>query len=539
LSHMHDACQRAQEICASLRNALGSRIADLADVLSEAVLPVNRFTRRKPALAGSTIHIPSLIRFVLSNYQYRRFMLKRMAGGKHEYKISIVIDVSSSLMGQPSACNFESAFVLIEALMLLGITTFSIITFGRDVSLVKTEEQPWDAKAMYQLLQYGLVTNHSSASMDASAITWATSLLQKSSARGGSHMFVFSDGYGSEGSLVTAALHRAQNAGIRVLAMCFGLEETGLKDTYSDWIQCSIPQVLPDALRSWCSDRACNSQRLDFVTEVVHDSTSRSIDEIWRAHESIFTNLMHNLDEERGILVDVQLEGARNLNVDLCIAMDCTGSMGAWIQAAKDRAHAIVEAVKQRINSETGFTAQFSLGFIAYRDHCDGDMRLNTKPLTTDVATVTTFISEQKATGGGDTPEDIAGAIDAAYRLNWSNNSTKIFVVISDSPCHGTKYQASPQTLDDTYPHGDPHGIVPEDVLYRMAEEKGIQVAGVICGDYPSLKPHMLSMWNAFKTKYDTNTKGLQLKIEDVRNDISLLDETLSEFVMRGVFDFL
>ncbi len=109
------------------------------------------------------------------------------------------------------------------------------------------------------------------------------------------------------------------------------------------------------------------------------------------------------------------------------------------------------------------------IAFVAYRDHCDGAARLVPRDFCDeqDVPNLRTFIGGLSATGGGDTPEDIAGALDAALQLNWQS-STRILVHVADAPCHGSKYH----NCDDSHPSGDPGGLDPEALLGRLCDKK-------------------------------------------------------------------
>jgi hypothetical protein len=69
-------------------------------------------------------------------------------------------------------------------------------------------------------------------------------------------------------------------------------------------------------------------------------------------------------------------------------------------------------------------------------------------------------LSTISARGGGDAPEDIAGAFEKALEQEWSSK-TRYAVLITDAPCHGNKYHVE-KTRDD-YPAGDPNGLVMED----------------------------------------------------------------------------
>ncbi|RLN26434.1 hypothetical protein BBJ28_00009854 [Nothophytophthora sp. Chile5] len=126
--------------------------------------------------------------------------------------------------------------------------------------------------------------------------------------------------------------------------------------------------------------------------------------------------------------------------LDLVIVMDCTYSMEPWIEAAKTSIIAII----QNVNVDHP-NAKVRVGFVAYRDFCDGDKRLQVQPLTEEVDTVRDFISSLRAFGGGDGPEDIPGGLQKAIELDFQAEG-KLIVLVADAPCHGSKFH---DTRDD------------------------------------------------------------------------------------------
>jgi hypothetical protein len=89
--------------------------------------------------------------------------------------------------------------------------------------------------------------------------------------------------------------------------------------------------------------------------------------------------------------------------VDLCILMDCTGSMSSYINAAKTEIGNLVSNINDFYPN-----IGLRLAFIAYRDHCDGAERLRILSFgesKSDVKTFQTFVGSQIAHGGGDAPE--------------------------------------------------------------------------------------------------------------------------------------
>ncbi|OWZ01349.1 Alpha kinase, partial [Phytophthora megakarya] len=141
---------------------------------------------------------------------------------------------------------------------------------------------------------------------------------------------------------------------------------------------------------------------------------------------------------------DIQLKYAKANALELVIVMDCTGSMSPWIQQAKT---AMIQIIKNVKSDHPGATVR--VGFVAYRDFCDGDKRLEIKSLTTKVAGVQNFISKLTAFGGGDGPEDIPGGLEAALNMPFEAEARRI-VLVGDAPCHGSRFHdQQAKTMND------------------------------------------------------------------------------------------
>ena len=130
-------------------------------------------------------------------------------------------------------------------------------------------------------------------------------------------------------------------------------------------------------------------------------------------------------------------------SLELVFVMDCTGSMNPWIEEAKKQIVSIFDNVKRDHEN-----AAVKVGFVAYRDYCDGAMRIEAMRLTKDIPSVVAFISKLTAFGGGDGPEDIPGGLKAAIEMEWTANA-KCIVLVADAPCHGREYHDSSD--DETY----------------------------------------------------------------------------------------
>ena len=66
--------------------------------------------------------------------------------------------------------------------------------------------------------------------------------------------------------------------------------------------------------------------------------------------------------------------------LDLCLILDCTASMGSWIERSKDTLHQIIDHVKAE---NEGLNVR--VGFVAYRDFTEGAQRFAVTDFTTDI----------------------------------------------------------------------------------------------------------------------------------------------------------
>ena len=162
--------------------------------------------------------------------------------------------------------------------------------------------------------------------------------------------------------------------------------------------------------------------------------------------------------------------------LDLAFAMDCTGSMGSYINSARDNIRKIVEEIVASEKSDV------RLALVEYRDHPPQDRTFVTRThdFTGSPKTMKGWLDYCSADGGGDTPEAVADALHDILKLSWRGDATKICVCISDAPPHGLG------DYSDGFPNGCPAGIDPMEVSHQLAE-KGVTIYMVGCE--PSISP--------------------------------------------------
>jgi hypothetical protein len=119
--------------------------------------------------------------------------------------------------------------------------------------------------------------------------------------------------------------------------------------------------------------------------------------------------------------------------VDLMFMFDITGSMSGEINGVKAAALEMVNAVKREYPS-----AVFRTGFLGYRDTYD---RVQFLPRAFDIDIVAFknwMVSNVRASGGGDWPENVFGAMEQVMtRFEWEAPLTRILVHIADAPHRG------------------------------------------------------------------------------------------------------
>jgi len=178
-------------------------------------------------------------------------------------------------------------------------------------------------------------------------------------------------------------------------------------------------------------------------------------------------------------------------SVDLLILMDVTGSMGAYIEAAKETCVKTANEIRAQEPN-----AKYRIGFVGYRDLGDAD-RLDIIPFTEDVEAFQAKLAPVKAWGGADTAEDVAGGLHKALDAEWRAH-TCIIMMVADAPGHGRDINGG---CDDNYPDGDPSGLNPCSMLNEIAT-RGYDFYFMRCAS------NVDAMVAAFSSSYETGRQN-------------------------------
>ncbi len=164
------------------------------------------------------------------------------------------------------------------------------------------------------------------------------------------------------------------------------------------------------------------------------------------------------------------------------------------------------------------------VGFIGYRDLNDinlGDDYIDID-FTVNYENLENKIKEIEADGGGDIPEDIAGAFEMALKKKWKGD-TRIALLITDSPCHGAEFHNSNEVKDD---HENDDSNIKEKI-HKFKDEN----ISLICFE---LSRNTEKMFKIFEREYNSQEINNFLYINKTKD----LNDTWFINKIKDSFDF-
>eukprot|EP00759_Apiculatamorpha_spiralis_P025908 PhF_6_TR29163/c1_g1_i1/m.42631 len=439
----------------------------MATCFLDVVFPINKFTRKCADVAGPTLHLPGLIKAVASNFNYKKFMARKKGGGKREYCVGIVLDVSSSMRGHLEYNAVTTVAILISSLQQAGLTNFFVVLFGASVKIVKSVGQPWDSACATNFEQ-SLSFELDHRSFDAEGILVATEMLMAES-RGMKKLFVITDGYSSYAPGAMEAIQLAESRSIDVVGVSVGSEITATARLYPTFIHACHPTHLPAAFRGLYENDS-PPYTLETLGEnmglVVAEDAHKDTSEIHIRADAVFRDRIRELlKTEREI--NLIPGSATVVPIDVCFTLDATGSMSAAIPLVKGQIQAIVTTIEAKVLEKApGIKLLIRFGFVAYRDKGDGPYV--ECPFQDDKDKFISQLNAIHAKGGGDIPEDVLGGLMqtvALFRQHSAPRVAKFCIWIGDAPCHGTDCNDDPA---DTMPKGTEHSV--EHVMKALNE---------------------------------------------------------------------
>lgn len=129
--------------------------------------------------------------------------------------------------------------------------------------------------------------------------------------------------------------------------------------------------------------------------------------------------------------------------LDIALVIDATGSMGDELEYLKVEIRDIAEAIDKHF---PGVDQHFAL--VVYRD--DGDQyTTRVFDFTGNLDRFQRDLGAQSAAGGGDYPEAMDAALEAANKLSWRNGDTaRVTFLVADAPPHANKFDDTLDAVD-------------------------------------------------------------------------------------------
>ncbi|KAK9820719.1 hypothetical protein WJX74_002690 [Apatococcus lobatus] len=522
--HQHDPIPQAWQAAAS---RLTGQIDDYVEVLGDIVFPINCHTRRCGDLSGASLYLPGLIKALCTDFAHKKIFSAKKAGGRREYSVALVMDVSTSMQGHLADAAIETLVCLISALVQIGIENFAIVSFGQQVRLLKACSMPWDAAAIHLLLSQ-LKFDNECATFDANAVILTTRLLENFGAKGPRTMFVMSDGYGISGSRLAQALQLAQEENVMVMGMGIGLDKTYVPSCYQHWLTAGLPSAVPAAFRqlhgqetsSIASPEDSHGSVPDWEQQLLRDQSSKILTskDIVENMQHIFSHLHAEAQQSNELKV---APGSMPTSIQLHIvfALDCTGSMQPWITAARQQICGITGAIKPKVQKavpEVQLDLKFAL--VAFRDYEDvlpgSPSHIHSFGLTDQPDQLQEWLKSDvcSPSGGGDLPEDVLGGLNEAIDLVKGSGDEaiiKFVVLIGDGPAHGPECNSG---LPDRFPNGCPGqpSFTVKQVMERMQHE---HVDLLMTRIRPEATDVMLA---AFRSYYDVKDCRVKVSTADL-----------------------
>ena len=406
---MRTKLTKLEELWNEIESKLFKQISDYTDVFQTTVFPLNKYTRKKANTKGSNLYFPGLVKAVITDFNYKKIFCTKNAGGIKVYSIVLAIDISYSMNGHMADCAVDVLISFISSLQKIGIENFSIILFGKNVKLIKLENQSWDSRVMYALID-NLRFNWNYMTNDAAAIETAISILENSTGNGLKKIFCFTDGFSSCRSKLLKALKKADSLNIETIGVAVGFEKPFVQNSYKIYIHVALPFAFHKALQALYEK---SEEGIDFKdSEILHESSIEDVNRILEGFDSsrVFDFYLKSLKFEREVKLVKGNSQSQDFTVDICFVVDCTGSMTPWLEEAKNQMKSIVKKIKVEIHEiYPSINFVFNIGVLGFRDFSDGPKQYEELIFTDNVTRFENFLDKLSAFGGDDIPEDVVG----------------------------------------------------------------------------------------------------------------------------------
>ncbi|TNE46075.1 MAG: VWA domain-containing protein [Deltaproteobacteria bacterium] len=174
--------------------------------------------------------------------------------------------------------------------------------------------------------------------------------------------------------------------------------------------------------------------------------------------------------------------------VDVCLVVDTTGSMGPFIKTARKELVSMVKTLRSMSKLDV------QVGLVEYRDHPPIETTFLTRihPLSSDLEALQVTLEGLRARGGGgDGPEAVfQGLYEACRSVEWREHSMRFAFLIGDAPPHAFPLWLRARTGQhfpngrDCWPMRCPSGLSVDSAVLHC-ERKRIRLFSLSLGRNP------------------------------------------------------
>lgn len=304
--------------------------------------------------------------------------------------------------------------------------------------MVKDFSDEWDITSKAKM--YDAITFDQCESNLSDAILFATHhTLDGVGPKVGKSIFVLSDGYPSAPMRLKKSLSFAEDSGIQTIAIGIGYFTEGITKYFPNFVLASDPLSLPRALQKFFLGEPQLEGLSEAVGRVVAEKVIfgkeqlESMAEAWKIQiDNVYSKEVERTKKELRLATYNAYTASNQFKVNLCFVIDTTGSMGSYIQMAKDKIKDIIHNIKTHISENCGRANSLQVGFVGYKIRGDAG-HLDAISFADDITRLQNHVDSQKASGGSRTDgrEDKEDGLLKALQFNW-DGSAKFMVLISD-----------------------------------------------------------------------------------------------------------
>ena len=270
----------------------------------------------------------------------------------------------------------------------------------------------------------------------------------------------------------------------------FQKETNNIRENITNLSNSIISDINEERKKSGVAPIIMPTQR-ETASSIIADSIIKSI---YRSFRILIDIEIIKQNKIISIIIIINVVEERT-SLDLLFIMDITGSMSPYVEEAKRN---VIDIINRIVNDCPGI--DINLGFIGYRDieeEVTGDVV--DIEFTKNHTDLKDKISNVRAFGGGDLPEDVSWAFEKALNKTWKSNA-KFVVFVADAPNHGLKYG------------GDNRSIPGRRDLEELIKELANNGISLFC---MKIYSYITKMLDLFETIYDNYDKT-QFQIVDM-----------------------